>query len=89
MSGNSKHIFYGITRKIFSRLRKKASRLGIRVVSPKGEAIKDGVKIEWNYDATEQKLEVECKMPFWINSAQVNRKVCDEIEVTLRSSRAA
>jgi hypothetical protein len=47
------------------------------------------VKIEWNYDPTEQRLEVECKMPFWINSAQVNRKVRDEIEVTLRSSRAA
>jgi hypothetical protein len=45
-------IFHGITRAIFARLRQKASKVGIHVASPKGEAVKDGVKIQWNYDAT-------------------------------------
>ena len=81
--------FYGITRAIFSRLRKKASRIGIRVSAPKGEAEKDGVKIQWNYDAKAQLLEVECKAPFWINASRVNRTLRQEIEATLRSTRAA
>jgi hypothetical protein len=89
MSGSPKQIFHGITRKLFARLRRKASQLGIRVATPKGEAVKDGVTIQWNYDAAAQLLEVECRMPFWINAAQVNRNLRHEIEVTLRSSRAA
>ena len=89
MSGNPKQIFHGITRALFARLRKKASRLGIRVATPKGEAVKDGITIQWNYDATAQRLEVECRAPFWINAAQVNRNLRDEIELTLRSSKAA
>jgi hypothetical protein len=89
MSGNAKQIFHGITRKLFARLRRKASQLGIRVVSPKGEAVKDGVTIQWNYDPTAQELEIECRTPFWINAAQVNRNLRHEIEATLRSSRAA
>ena len=89
MSGNPKHTFHGITRALFTRLRRKASQLGIRVASPKGEAVKDGITIQWNYDATAQLLEVECRAPFWINAAQVNRDLRREIEVTLRSSRAA
>jgi hypothetical protein len=89
MSGNPKQIFHGITRALFARLRRKASQLGIRVASPKGEAVKDGITIQWNYDATAQLLEVECRAPFWINAAQVNRDLRREIEVTLRSSRAA
>jgi hypothetical protein len=89
MSGNPKQIFHGITRALFARLRRKASQLGIRVASPKGEAVKDGITIQWNYDATAQLLEVECRAPFWINSAQVNRNLRHEIEVTLQSSRAA
>jgi hypothetical protein len=51
MSGNPKQTFHGITRAIFARLRRKASRFGIRVASPKGEAVKDGVVIQWNYDS--------------------------------------
>jgi hypothetical protein len=89
MSGSPKQTFHGITRAIFARLRKKASKVGIRVASPKGEAIKDGVRIQWNYDATAELLEVECRMPFWINATQVNRKLRQEIEITLRSARAA
>ena len=89
MSGNSKQIFHGITRALFTRLRKKASQLGIRVATPKGEAVKDGVTIQWNYDAGAQRLEVECRMPFWINAAQVNRNLRHEIELTLGSSKAA
>jgi hypothetical protein len=89
MSGNPKQIFHGITRAIFSRLRRKASRLGIRVVTPKGEAEKDGVIIQWNYDAAAQLLEVECHAPFWINADQVHRNLRHEIEVTLQSVRAA
>jgi hypothetical protein len=89
MSGNPKQTFHGITRAIFVRLRKKASQVGIRVASPKGEAVKNGVRIQWNYDAAAEVLEVECKAPFWINSMQVNRALRHEIEVTLQSIRAA
>jgi hypothetical protein len=89
MSVNPKQTFHGITRAIFARLRRKASKFGIRVASPKGEAVKDGVLIQWKYDASAELLEVECKAPFWINSAQVNRNLCHEIEVTLRSIKAA
>jgi hypothetical protein len=89
MSGNPKQIFHGITRAIFARLRKKASKVGIPVRSPKGEAVKDGVRIQWNYDASAELLEVECKAPFWINATEVNRNLRHEIEVTLRSTRAA
>jgi hypothetical protein len=89
MSGSAKQRFHGITRAIFARLRKKASQLGIRVASPRGQAEKDGVKIEWDYDASAQVLEVETKAPFWINAAVVNRTLRREIEVTCRSSRRA
>lgn len=89
MSGNTKQIFHGITRAIFARLRKKASKIGIRVATPKGEAEKDGVKIQWNYDAKAELLEVECKAPFWINSSRADRNLRLEIEATLRASRAA
>jgi hypothetical protein len=70
MSGNPKHTFHGITRAIFTRLRQKASKFGIRIASPKGEAVKDGVGIQWNYDATAELLEVECRPPFWLNSTE-------------------
>jgi hypothetical protein len=89
MSGNPKQTFHGITRAIFARLRQKASRFGIRVATPKGEAIKDGVVIQWNYDASAELLEVECRAPFWLNANRVNRDLRNEIEVVLRSSRAA
>ena len=89
MSGNPKQTFHGISRAIFARLGRKASKFGIRVASPKGEAVKDGVTIQWNYDASAELLEVECRAPFWINSTQVHRKLRHEIEATLRATRAA
>jgi hypothetical protein len=89
MSGHPKQIFHGISRAIFARLRRKASKFGIRVASPKGEAVKDGVVIQWNYDPGAELLEVECRAPFWLNSTQVSRNLRDEIEVVLRSARAA
>jgi hypothetical protein len=89
MSGNPKQTFHGITRAIFARLRRKASKFGIRVASPKGEALKDGVVIQWNYDPGAELLEVECRTPFWLNSTRVNRDLRHEIEVVLRSGRAA
>jgi len=89
MSVDPKQTFRGITRAIFARLRRRASKAGIRVASPKGEAVKDGVTIQWNYDASAQLLEVVCRAPFWINSTQVNRKLRHEIEATLRTTRAA
>jgi hypothetical protein len=82
-------IFHGITRAIFARLRQKASKVGIHVASSKGEAVKDGVKIQWNYDATAELLEVECRAPFWINSTQISRNLRHEIEAILESTRAA
>jgi hypothetical protein len=89
MSANAKQVFYGITRAIFARLRKKASQLGIRVASPHGEAQKNGVTFHWHYDAKAQVLEIETRTPFWINASQVNKTVQEEIEITLRSARAA
>ena len=72
MSISPKLTFGGITRAIFARLRKKASKRGIHVVGPAGEATKDGVRIHWNYDATLELLEVECiHVPFWIDSTRI------------------
>jgi hypothetical protein len=84
MSSNTRQIFHGITRAIFARLRKKASKIGIRVATPAGEAEKDGITFQWNYDAKAELLEVECRAPFWIN-----RDLRHEIEATRRMSRAA
>lgn len=82
--------FFGITRAVFARLRKKATQNGISVVRPSGEAVKDGVKIEWNYDPDAERLEVACvKAPFWINAARINNRLRQEIEAALGSGRAA
>jgi myo-inositol-1-phosphate synthase len=90
MPFNSRLTFRGITRKIFARLRKKATQNGIPVVRPSGEAVKDGVRIQWKYDAEAELLEVACvSAPFWIDAAHVNRKLSQEIEATLGSNRAA
>jgi hypothetical protein len=90
MSSSSRLAFRGITRAIFACLLKKASESGIHVVSPAGETVKDGTRIRWNYDADAELLEVECvSAPFWISSAQINRKLGQEIEAALKSNRAA
>ena len=89
MSSDLKQTFRGVTRAIFSRLRRKASKSGIHVTSPVGKAVKDGVRIQWNYDATSELLEVECSAPFWIDPAQAHMELRREIENTLRSGRAA
>jgi hypothetical protein len=90
MSISPKLMFGGITRAIFARLRKKASKRGIHVVGPAGEATKDGVRIQWNYDAALELLEVECiHVPFWIDSTRINKELRQEIEATLDASRAA
>lgn len=90
MSGSPKLTFRGITRSLFKRLRKKASKSGIHVVGHSGEAVKDGVKIQWNYDATLEQLEVQCiRAPFWVDSARINHDLRREIESTLDYDRAA
>jgi hypothetical protein len=89
MSGSTRQIFHGITRAIFARLRKKASKVGIRIATANGEAEKDGITIQWNYDAKAELLEVECRAPFWVNSTRINRDLRHEIEATRRSGRAA
>jgi hypothetical protein len=89
MSGNPKQSFRGITRAGFARLRQKATKGGIHVSSPIGEAVKDGVRIQWNYDAASEVLEVECRAPFWINSSRINADLRHEIEAALGSNRAA
>ena len=89
MSGSAKQTFHGITRAIFARLRKKASQLGMRVSSPRGQVEKDGIRIVWDYDPSAQVLEDETRAPFWINAAVVNRTLRREIEVTCRTSRRA
>src|ERR1700740_2749742 len=90
MSGSPKLTFRGITRSLFKRLCKKASKSGIHVVGPTGEAAKDGVKIQWNYDAVSEQLEVQCiSAPFWIDAARINHDLRREIESTLDYNRAA
>ena len=90
MSISPKLTFGGITRAIFARLRRKASKRGIHVVGPAGEATKDGVRIQWKYNATLELLEVECiHAPFWIDSTRIKNELRQEIEATLDASRAA
>lgn len=90
MSSGSRLTFHGITRALFARLRNKAIQNGLRVGRPVGQAVKDGVRIEWNYDAEAELLEVGCvHAPFWIDPARVNRRVSQEIQAVLGSNRAA
>ncbi|MDR3723945.1 MAG: hypothetical protein P4K83_05585 [Terracidiphilus sp.] len=82
--------FRGITRAIFARLRRRATQNGISIVRPMGEAVKDGVKIQWKYDADAELLEVGCvRAPFWIDTACINRRLSQEIESALGPDRAA
>lgn len=90
MLSGSKLSFRGITRAMFARLRRKAARSGLTVLRPQGEAVRDGVKIEWEYDAAEEVLEVECvRTPFWIDRANIHRRLSREIESELERERAA
>ena len=87
---NSKQTFRGITRAVFTRLRKKAAKIGFPVAKkPVGTAKKDGVRIDWKYDPQAEILEIQCGTPFWINAARVEEQVRCEIEATIRSLRAA
>jgi hypothetical protein len=89
MSG-SRLTFRGITCSVFARLRKKATQNGISIARPAGEAVKDGVRIQWKYDPEAELLEVECvKTPFWIDAARVNRKLSLEIQAALGSEHNA
>jgi hypothetical protein len=82
--------FRGITGVLFARLRRKAARSGIKVVHPRGEAVHDGVRIQWEYDAAAEVLEVECvRAPFWIDRAALNCRLSHEIESELGQERAA
>jgi|HubBroStandDraft_4_1064222.scaffolds.fasta_scaffold106915_2 hypothetical protein len=90
----SKLSFRGITRKVFARLRRKAAKSGMTVVHPRGETTRDGVRIQWEYDAAAEFLEVECvRAPFWIDRAKIHRRLSleirSEIESELESRRAA
>ena len=90
MSISPRLTFRGITRAVFARLRMKASKRGIHLVGRAGEASKDGVRIQWSYDATSESLEVECvHVPFWIGSTRINKELREEIEATLNTNRAA
>lgn len=87
---NSRLTFRGITRSLFKRLRKKAADRGIRVISPAGEAVKDGVTIQWKYDPEAELLEVDCvRIPFWIDAARVKSKLSEEIRAALETRNAA
>ncbi len=90
MLSGSKLSFRGITRAVFARLRRKAAKSGITVLHPHGEAVRDGVRIEWEYDAAAEVLEVECvHAPFWIDRAGIHRRLSREIETELERERAA
>ena len=90
MLSGSKLSFRGITRAVFARLRRKAAKSGITVVNPRGEAVRDGVRIEWEYDAATEVLDVECvRAPFWIDRATIHGRLSDEIESELKWKRAA
>jgi hypothetical protein len=84
MLSGSKLSFRGITRAVFARLRKKAAKNGMSVRHPRGEAVRDGVKIQWEYDAAAEVLEVECvSAPFWIDPVAINSRLAREIESEL------
>ncbi len=90
MLASSRLIFRSITRHLFARLQKKATQNGLHVVQPTGEAVKDGVTIQWRYDPNVEILEVACvRAPFWFNSSRIVRKLSQEIESTIRTDRAA
>lgn len=90
MLSGSRLLFRGITRAVFKRLRRKAKRSGIAVLQPRGEAVRDGVTIEWEYDAAAEVLKVECvRAPFWIDRAAIQGRLSDEIESELEFDRAA
>lgn len=90
MQSGSKLSFRGITRAVFARLRRKAARNGITVLHPRGEAVRDGVRIQWEYDAAEEVLQVECvRAPFWIDRATIHRRLSREIELEVEHERAA
>ena len=89
MFTNPKQTFRGITRALFARLRKKASRIGFPVAKPVGSANKDGIRIHWNYNPQLETLEVQCSTSFWINSARIHEELRREIEATIRADRAA
>lgn len=84
MLSGSKLSFRGITSRVFARLRRKAARSGITVQHPHGEAVRDGVRIAWEYDAAAEVLEVECvHTPFWIDRATIHGRLSQEIESEL------
>jgi hypothetical protein len=90
MASGSRLSFRGITRAVFARLRRKAARQGIPVLHPHGEAVRDGVRIQWDYDPAAELLEVECvRAPFWIDRAAIDRALSQEIESELEHERAA
>jgi hypothetical protein len=90
MLSGSKLSFRGITRAMFARLRRKAKQSGMTIVHPRGETSRDGVGIQWEYDAAAEVLEVECvRAPFWIDRASIHRRLSHEIESELESKRAA
>jgi hypothetical protein len=90
MLAGSRLSFRGITRAVFARLRRKARRSGIAILHPRGEAVRDGVKIQWEYDAAAEVLEVECvRVPFWFDRATIHGRLTHEIESELESERAA
>lgn len=90
MLSGSRLLFRGITRKVFARLRRKAALKGITVQQPRGEAHRDGVSIHWDYDAAAEELAVECvRVPFWVDRADITRRLSEEIESELEPKRAA
>ena len=90
MLSGSKLSFGGITRAVFARLRRKAAKSGITVVNPRGEAVRDGIRIEWEYDSAAEVLNVECvHAPFWIDRAAIHGRLSHEIESELKLKRAA
>jgi hypothetical protein len=90
MLSGSRLLFRGITRAVFARLRRKAKKSGIAVLHPRGGAVRDGVRIEWDYDAATEVLEVECvRAPFWVDRAAIHCRLSDEIESELELERAA
>lgn len=85
MSSVSRLSFRGITSAIFARLRRKAAKHGIPVRRARGEAVRNGVTIQWKYDEAAEVLEVECvRTPFWIAPATINSRLSQEIESELQ-----
>jgi hypothetical protein len=69
--------YSGVDGSTWARVRDLISReYGIPIESDSGEASKRGFTFEWTYDASEQRLHVQCSQkPFLVPCGSVNKRI--------------